>query len=203
MTADIATGPFSPVPVLLSRAPAHDPVWPVLQVGTGGVPTAQFYVTGLGYSPVRIILPADYVAVPIFAGLMEQIKNGFGRTLNRLPKVFGVTRQTLYNWLSGETPRPFHHDKIRELAAAAQVFSELGFRPTPTSLERPLLGGRSILEMVASGHRGKDAALMLVQVERRGASSRDRLAKLLGSRPKKADEVSFSAPAVGQDDPIA
>lgn len=53
---------------------------------------------------------------------MLDIKAGFGRTMMRLPEVLGVSRQTLCNWLDGETPKEPHQAKLVELAEAARIF---------------------------------------------------------------------------------
>ena len=72
--------------------------------GTGGIEGLQFVMSRQGYSPFAILKMEPTTAREIYApytDLMKEVKAGFGRTMSHLPSVFGVSRQTLYNWLSG------------------------------------------------------------------------------------------------------
>src|SRR5882762_7247470 len=63
--------------------------------GTGGLLSEAFYRARIaGYRLVEL----EQQRTP-FVELMQVVKTGFGRTMTRLPEVFGVSRQTLYNWL--------------------------------------------------------------------------------------------------------
>lgn len=79
--------------------------------------------------------------------------------LSRLPEVFGVSRQTLYNWLAGETPKEAHQERLRQLVAAAAVFTEHGFRPTAAALDRTVSQGKSLLELLRDGANGSELML--------------------------------------------
>jgi hypothetical protein len=198
---DIGANPFRPVPAMYVHVDVQDRPWPVHQVGTGGLGTAFFYAHAPGYQPFVLLLPAaDAAASQPYADLMEQIKRGFGRTMSRLPRVFGVTRQTLYNWLAGETPRALHHEKLRQLAAAADVFTQAAYKPDAIALDRTLEGGKSILELIASGADGRVAAKKLVDLQRRGASARSKLDRLTAGRSPRDDTSVFSAPAVSDEE---
>ena len=74
-------------------------------VGTGGTEGIDFVTSRQGYSSF-VIIKAEVAASPEpyapYADLMKEVKAGFGRTMSYLPSVFGVSRQTLYNWLNGE-----------------------------------------------------------------------------------------------------
>lgn len=98
-----------------------------------------------------------------YAELMQVIKSGFGRTMSRLPEVFGVSRQTIGSWMKGETPKPVHQEKLRQLAEAARIFSALGFKPTSLALDRTITQGKSLLQLLSEGADGRDAAKRLVQ----------------------------------------
>ena len=76
--------------------------------GTGSSYSAEAYLTRCGGYDLFPIERAT--AMPLvdlsqrYVKLMRDIQSGFDRTLSRLPSVFGVSRQTLYNWRAGETP---------------------------------------------------------------------------------------------------
>lgn len=82
----------------------------------------HFVTSRQGYRPYAVVKvegaasPEPYAP---YTDLMKEVKVGFGRTMSHLPAVFGVSRQTLYNWLSGEIPKEQHQGKLVQLAAAA------------------------------------------------------------------------------------
>jgi hypothetical protein len=117
----------------------------------------------------------------------EEVKAGFGRTMSHLPAVFGVSRQTFYNWLNGEIPKKKHQGKLVQLAASARVFIEAGFKPTALSLDRTVLHGKSFIELIGQGADGKESAERLIRLEKRGASARAKLDALLGERLTKEE----------------
>jgi hypothetical protein len=195
-TAITATYPYYESP------PMAVIVWgPHVMDGTGATCTLEAYRDRAGYRPFGIIeqvpeLPP--VAQP-FAELMLEIKGGFGRTLSRLPVVFGVSRQTLYNWLAGETPKDAHQATLIELAAAAREFSAVGFRPTAAMLGRTVAKGKSFLGLLAEGEDGAAAAKSLMRIVERSLRTRSRLDAALSGREKgllTAEDVG--APAIDE-----
>ena len=131
---------------------------------------------------------------------MKEVKAGFGRTMSHLPVVFGVSRQTLYNWLNGETPKEQHQDKLVQLAAAARAFTEAGFKPTALSLERTVAQGRSFVELIEQGADGKETAERLVRIEKRGTVAKAKLDALLGGRtPSRPDVSEMGRPELNED----
>jgi len=171
--------------------------------GTGGNCSLQFYRERYGYRPFQIIerkSTGEPVPVKPFARLMTEIKEGFGRTLTRLPTVFGVSRQTLYNWLDGETPKEPHQAKLVELTEAARVFAAAGFKPTSTLLDRTVAGGKSFLELIANGADGAATARSLMRIVERGLTSKAHLAAALAdvpAAPRHSGDIG--APAAEED----
>jgi transcriptional regulator with XRE-family HTH domain len=152
----------------------------------------------MGYQPFVVV---DVVKAPEqapFAKMMREVKKGFGRTMTRLPEVFGVSRQTLYNWLEGETPKPTHQDKLRQLAESAFVFNDFGFKPTSQALDRKLSGGKSFLALLSEGCDGRETAKKLVRISQRGAESRSKLDELLGGRRARLDGSSIGTPSLNE-----
>lgn len=153
--------------------------------GTGGIEDVQFVLSRQGYSPIAILRIKPRTTQEIFApftDLMMQVKAGFGRNITHLPAVFGVSRQTLYNWINGEIPKQQHQEKIEQLAIAAQVFTNAGFKPNPLSLNRIVNHGKSFLELIEQGGNGKATAERLIRIEKRGVIAREKLNALLGNR---------------------
>ncbi|MBK6552915.1 MAG: hypothetical protein IPN12_17345 [Rhodocyclaceae bacterium] len=171
--------------------------------GTGGVEGVHFVMSRQGYSPfaiLRVELAAAQDTYAPYTDLMKEVKAGFGRTMSHLPAVFGVSRQTLYNWLNGETPKEQHQGKLVQLAAAARVFTEAGFKPTAPSLERTVAQGKSFVELIGQGADGKETAERLVRIEKRGAAAREKLDAMLGDRtPSRPDVADMGRPALNED----
>lgn len=171
-------------------------------IGTGGLEWAGFISSRQGYSPYTIT-PPEAATLPApnvtFAALMSNVRAGFGRTMSHLPAVFGVSRQTLYNWLEGELPREQHQNKIVQLAAAADVFVEIGFKPTSTSLDRTVEHGKSFVELIGEGADGRVTAQRLVRIVTRGAASRVKLDELLSARTSERLSASdMGRPALNE-----
>lgn len=171
--------------------------------GTGGVEGVHFVMSRRGYSPYAILkveLAAAQDTYAPYTDLMKEVKAGFGRTMSHLPAVFGVSRQTLYNWLSGETPKEQHQGKLIQLAAAARVFTKSGFKPTALSLDRTVAQGKSFVELIGQGADGKETAERLVRIENRGAAAREKLDALLGDRtPSRSDVADMGRPALNEN----
>lgn len=196
---------YRPVPVIHRQAPVAEgrPLPCFGGIGTGGIEGANFVKLRKGYSPY-VILKAEQTATQDaytpYIDLMKEVKSGFGRTMSYLPAVFGVSRQTLYNWLNGETPKEQHQDKLIQLAAAAHVFTEAGFKPTALSLERTVAQGKSFVELIGQGADGKETAERLVRIEKRGEAAREKLDALLGDRTTlRPDIADMGRPTLNED----
>lgn len=171
---------------------------PSPQVGTGGVASLAFVLQPYGYACFCIVSRAQAEPEPPYSRDMAQVKAGFGRTMSCLPSVFGVSRQTLYNWLNGQTPKDQHQQPLHQLAQAAEIFIELAFKPTPAMLGRTLDSGKSFIQLLASGADGRDTAKKLVHVVRRGRNSRAKLDALLAGKKAGLDSSDFGASFLGE-----
>jgi transcriptional regulator with XRE-family HTH domain len=151
-----------------------------------------YYRDRAGYEIAEIIQRAAQAELDRqseFAKLMQDVKTGFGRTMTRLPEVFGVSRQTLYNWARGEVPNPQHHMKLRQLAAAARAFGQLGFKPTSAALDRTIANGKSLLKLLRDGADGDENARKLVRIFHRSNESVRRVNEIIGERKAPRPEV--------------
>ena len=172
--------------------------WPVRNPGTGGLPLVALVQSDIGYSMVPVVVAVPQAVDTPFSDLMQVVQAGFGRTMSSLPGVFGVSRQTLYNWLKGETPKVVYQGRIRELAKAASLFQDLGFVSTTQALSRVLMDGKSFLQLVAEGADGKDMAKKLVSLIRRGDDSRAKLTALVGGRRAELTAYDIGAPSLDE-----
>ena len=185
-----------PWPSLRAKAPEQSGYWPSQSAGTGGIVAVTFIRQELGYRRFEVVAEGtEAPRPPVSVEWMQRVKEGFGRTMSRLPQVFGVSRQTLYNWLKGETPSAGHEARLRELVAAADVFRKRGITPTSPMLLRSILNDKNFLELLAGGADGRDTAEKLVRIVRGGEGSRGKLEQLLaGQRPGlMADDMGTPA----------
>lgn len=68
-------------------------------------------------------------------------------TVSELAKVFGVSRQAIYNWQSGEEPQPIYANKIKDLAAAADVIAGEAVTLNGHILKRKISNGKTLFEI--------------------------------------------------------
>ena len=187
---------YKPVQAIYSQVPvAEGGTLPCFGgAGTGGIEGIDFATSRHGYCPFSVIVKADVETIPEpyapYADLMKEVKSGFGRTMSHLSSVFGVSRQTLYNWLNGEIPKEQHQNKLVQLATAARVFVDAGFKPTALTLDRTVAQGKSFVELLGEGADGKNTAERLIRIVRRGAAAREKLDALLGNRAFPRPDVS-------------
>jgi hypothetical protein len=205
-SGDMSGGaPYRPVPAVYARAPVSEgrPLPIFGEVGTGGLASESFYRLRNGYAMFEVVESGktkDAAQYAPFVGLMQTISAGFGRTKTRLPEVFGVSRQTLYNWSAGEAPKPHHHAKLRELAAAAAAFTRIGLKPTSTTLDRTIAQGKSFLQLLNEGANGEETALRLARIVKRANESRARLDSIVGARRGTRPEISeMGTPSFAED----
>jgi len=135
-----------------------------------------------------------------YVDLMNEINRGFGKSMSELAAVFGVSRQTLCNWMSGEKPNRQHQNKIIQLAAAAKVFINHGFVPTVGSLDRTVADGKTFIELIGEGVNGSETADLLIRIEIRGRAARQALDRMLASRTRPQLTVAdFGRPTFNED----
>lgn len=199
LTADFSAAHYKPLPAVQQRADYSDRPWPNQSIGTGGLALAAFVKSPYGYRMVKVLESPNVQIQAPFAKLMQQVKDGFGRTMSSLPEAFGVSRQTLYNWLEGETPKTQHQARLKQLAKSAQVFTELGVKPTTAMLRRTLVQGKNFLQLIEQGEDGKLVAQKLIQITSKTSNSRDKLNTLLSNRKTKLEASDFGTPLFRED----
>jgi transcriptional regulator with XRE-family HTH domain len=195
-TGDFSTAAYGAASAYHQRAEAAFQPWPLKVVGTGGTFNVDVLKAPHGCSPFVWVEVKQVPTPSPYADLMQQVRRGFGRTMSRLPEVFGVSRQTLYNWLDGETPKLALQERLCQLAAAAKVFEDLAFKPNSTLLDQTLTQGQSFLQLMAQGQDGRPLAHKLIRVSARGQVARSKLDGLIGERKAQLGASDFGAPSL-------
>jgi hypothetical protein len=178
-------------------------VWPGGRyIGTGGSASLDYHLRARAGYQLFVVAPRNK---PIDLSkpnvlLMQDVKRTFGRTFSRLTSVFGVSRQTLYNWLDGEVPKSSSQDRLVALSQAARVFNAHRYTPTALDLTRTLTRGKSFLDLMAEGADGQATAEKLVSLIHRGLAARAKLDAVVAGQEKAARQPSdFGAPALDED----
>jgi transcriptional regulator with XRE-family HTH domain len=107
-----------------------------------------------------------------------------------LATLFGVSRQTIYNWQMGEQPKPVHMERLEELAKAADIIAMEGLINPGQLLKRKISNGENLLDIVRSGGSASQTAQKLVQIVRREEQQRKLLAVRLAGRKRPLNDYA-------------
>jgi transcriptional regulator with XRE-family HTH domain len=129
-----------------------------------------------------------------------RIREIFSPSVSDLAKVFGVSRQAIYNWLNGEQPISTHIDKLHDFAIVADMFAESSMPMTGALLKRKIIDGKSILEIIQEGGSAQDAALLLKQIVQHEMSQREMLSTRFSGR--KTSLHSADADLIAENDAV-
>jgi DNA-binding transcriptional regulator YiaG len=127
----------------------------VLAAGTGGITTAhstaqrinrwvhdpRIHVEPCRAKQLDMRSPAEHVA---------NIRDVFAVTMSDLASILGVTRPTVYAWLSGQEPKGEAVILIQRLSHAADKFNQANITRLDRLVYRPILNGRSLLDILKS-----------------------------------------------------
>jgi len=130
-----------------------------------------------------------------FAENLERVREVFSPGMSNLAEIFGVSRQTIYNWLNGEQPRPDHITKLQDLANAADTIAEAKIPRTAALLKRPVSKGRSLFQVARNGGSMQAVAQQLIQLVQHELKQREQMAARLVGRKASLRSVESDFPA--------
>jgi predicted transcriptional regulator len=117
--------------------------------------------------------------------------------VTEVASLFGVSRQTIYDWQNGAQPTQANAGKLEDLAAAADVFVAEGISVTPYLLKRRIAGGKTVFEVFRDGGDTENAARQLAQMVLRESNQRRILeARMAGRKLQKIDYSDAGVPAL-------
>lgn len=126
---------------------------------------------------------------------LARIREVLSPAVSDLATTFGVTRQSVYNWLNGEPVAEVNAVKLRDLAQAADVLVHEGITVNTALLKRKFTNGKTLLQVAQAGESARDAALLLVQIQKREAVQRERMNARFANRAKTPATADFDLPA--------
>jgi DNA-binding XRE family transcriptional regulator len=180
------------------------PMTLILSIGTGGDHTFDYQrirEARLIFDPPRVAAnPSHAVDVVSAANDLRFIRSVLKITQSGLARALGVSRQSLYNWKSGAYLKPQNLFKLANLKSAAETFVQAKFTVLPYMLDHKLSAGKSLLDQIADGRDGGQAASELINKLATNAAQRHALDELLARNiSRKPDAFDFGAPAVREE----
>ena len=159
-----------------------------LSVGTGGQPTADYYrqrgVKGYALAGYDLAPDARPLSVRTPAEDLAHVRTILKPSVTELANALSVSRQAVYDWNQGKPVAPVNAARLAALAKAADVLSIEGLTTTGNVLRRPIISGKSLIDIVRDGGSAENAARKLVQIVQREQQQRERLEVRLASRPR-------------------
>ena len=126
---------------------------------------------------------------------LSRIREVLSPAVSDLATTFGVSRQSVYNWLNGEPVADQNAAKLQDLAQAADVLAHEGVGINAALLKRKFANGRTLMQIAQAGESARDAALMLIQIHKREAVQRERMKARFANRAKTPASADFDLPA--------
>ena len=196
---------YMSMPPIYERGPAEPRVLPrtgIAVVGTGGVASGDYFrrmhLLQMGYRALRFFCSQGARAGSLCRAHARDPSRLWPHH-DALARGVRVSRQTLYNWLKGETQKPAHQEKLEQLAEAARVFSgRASSLPRQPSTARSRRASRCCS---CSAKVPMDAKLpeKLMRIVQRGRESRAKLDELLGGRKARLEASDIGAPSLDED----
>lgn len=154
-------------------------------IGTAGLRTVNSQHFYGSLNPVlKVYLQESNDIVATTADNLAKIRDVFKPAISDLANIFGVSRQAIYNWISGEEPIDVHARKIKDFADAADLVNESGLLISGHVLKRKIVDGKSLFELVESGASAKESMLNLLKILKRETEQRKQVEQRLAKRPK-------------------
>jgi len=170
------------------------PMTLMLAIGTGGANTpeycrvrdARLYVhSGQDDRSAR-----ETINVATAADDLARITSILKLSTTELAQTLGVSRQAIYNWKAGSHIKSHNVAKLENLKKAADAIVGARITMSPLLLDRKLTGGKTLLETIADGGNGGDAANALLRLLQDEAHQRESIDRMLADREHPMRDVS-------------
>ena len=166
-------------------------------LGTGGELSLERLQRSARQGPqmVSVVEVAEVEQVRTPVENLSRIREVLNPAISDLATTFGVSRQSVYNWLNGDPVAEENAAKLNDLAQAADVLAHEGVAISAALLKRKFANGRTLMQVAQAGESARDAALMLVQIHKREAVQRERMDARFANRAKSPASADFDLPA--------
>jgi transcriptional regulator with XRE-family HTH domain len=145
----------------------------------------------------RLIIPGPIQRSP--AEGLSRIREIFKPTITEVAALFGVSRQTVYDWQSGKGISDRHADKLEEIANAADLFADSGLPFSTQIVRRKLAGGRTLFDLFREGGSAQEATHSLIKMIQHELEQRKALGARLANRKRPAlDQADLGIPMLDE-----
>lgn len=144
-------------------------------------------------SPTFEVADVERVRTP--SENLTRIREVLNPAISDVATTFGVSRQSVYNWLNGDPVADENSARLQDLAQAADVLAHEAVTVNAALLKRKLTNGRTLLQVAQAGESARDAALLLVQIHKRESVQRERMSARFANRAKTPATADFDLPA--------
>lgn len=125
---------------------------------------------------------------------LSRIREVLKPAISDLAATFGVSRQSVYNWLNGDPVAVENANRLQDLAQAADVLAHEGVLGNAALLKRKFANGRTLMQVAQAGESARDAALVLIQIHKRETAQRERINTRFANRAKTPASSDFDLP---------
>jgi hypothetical protein len=168
----------------------------VMMAGTGGLMTVDSALKMSECCLVKTIIHVEEFRPVIekidtrsTAEHLANIRDVFAINMSDLAGVLTATRPTIYAWLEGQDPKkPETVRHIQQLSNFADEFRQANIQRLDRLLQRPILEGRSLLDMLKANEDPLVALPLLKEIGDKEAHTR-RKSKGSGKNLRSIDEV--------------
>ena len=134
------------------------------------------------------------------AQALFRIREIFKLTITELAALFGVSRQTVYDWQSGKGISAVRADRLDEISRTADLFVGSGLSISQRTLRRKLPGGKTLFDVIREGGPVEEATRNLIQVLRHEIEQRRALdARLRNRKRAPIDQTDLGIPALDEE----
>ncbi|WP_157778455.1 hypothetical protein [Massilia violaceinigra] len=168
----------------------------ITSIGTGGKLTLEHLQQASLRShyarPFAEVAEATHVRTP--SEDLARIREVLSPAISDLAATFGVTRQSVYNWLNGEPVSNENAVKLCDLAQAADVLAHEGVTVNVALLRRKFANGKTLMQVAQAGESARKSAVLLAQIYKREIEQRERLTARVANRVKTQPTADFDLP---------
>jgi len=134
------------------------------------------------------------------AHALSHIREIFKLTTTELAELFGVSRQTIYDWQSGRGISAVRADRLESLSKAADIFADSGLSISPRTLRRKLAGGKPFFDVIRDGGPVEESTRGLITMLQREIEQRKLLDARLASRKRPLlDQTDLGIPMLDEE----
>jgi len=164
-----------------------------LLAGTGGIADTHYLNNrqerGYKLPFIEKLSSNSISSLNVSAINLKRIRQIIKPSISELASLFGVSRQAIYNWLSGEEPTIENATRIVELAKTADFLAAEGLTSSQL-LKRKFMRGHSLYDIIKEGGSSYEAAQKLAQILQTEAKQRKLLDERLAGRKTKPQDYS-------------